>query len=53
MRALSFVLACAFIMAAPPMAGSFDGNLPGIGSFSYSGSPIPAAVPRTVLVASR
>jgi hypothetical protein len=40
MRALIF--AVVMILAGPSLAGSTDGNLPGIGTFSYSGSPIPA-----------
>ena len=53
MRALSFTLALVFVLAGPSMAGSLDGNLPGVGSFVYSGSPIAGTVPRTVLVAVR
>jgi hypothetical protein len=30
------------ILAGPSLAGSADGDLPGIGTFSYCGSPIPA-----------
>jgi hypothetical protein len=39
MRTISFIMAFAFILAGPSMAGSSDGSLPGIGTFSYSGSP--------------
>ena len=39
MRTISFILAFAFILAGPSMAGSSDGSLPGIGTFSYNGSP--------------
>jgi len=52
MRTLSFILAFAFVLVGPSMAGSSDGGLPGIGTFSYDGSPIKTTVPRTVLVAS-
>lgn len=38
MRTISFILAFAFILAGPSMAGSIDGNLPGIGTFAYAGS---------------
>jgi hypothetical protein len=38
MRTISFILGFAFILAGPSIAGSSDGNLPGIGTFSY-GSP--------------
>jgi hypothetical protein len=40
MRVLIFALV--MIVAGPSLAGSADGELPGVGTFSYSGSPIPA-----------
>jgi hypothetical protein len=40
MRVLIFALV--MILAGPSLAGSTDGDLPGVGTFSYSGSPIPA-----------
>ena len=43
MRTISFILAFAFILAGPSMAGSSDQGLPGIGTFSYSGSPVAPA----------
>lgn len=51
MRTLSFILAFAFILAGPSMAGTSDGSLPGIGTFSYSGSPVSAG--SALLVAAR
>jgi hypothetical protein len=39
MRTISFILGFAFILAGPSIAGSSEGSLPGIGTFSYSGSP--------------
>jgi hypothetical protein len=52
MRTLSCILAFAFILAGPSMAGSADGSLPGIGTFAYSGSPaITAAAPMVVAYA--
>ena len=38
MRTISFILAFAFILVGPSMAGSSDKGVPGIGTFSYSGS---------------
>jgi hypothetical protein len=38
MRTISFILAFAFILAGPSLAGSSDSNLPGIGTFSYGAS---------------
>ncbi|MGY4478835.1 hypothetical protein [Bradyrhizobium sp. USDA 3364] len=40
MRTMSLILAVAFVMAGSSMAGSPDIGLPGIGTFSYSGSPV-------------
>ena len=40
MRTLSFILAFAFVLAGPSLAGSSDNSLPGIGTFAYNGSPI-------------
>jgi hypothetical protein len=53
MRTLSFILACAFVLVGPSIAGSLDGSLPGIGTFAYSGSPIVATAPATIVVAAR
>jgi hypothetical protein len=52
MRSVSFILAFAFILAGPSMAGSSDRGLPGIGTFSYNGSPV-APVPQALVVAAR
>jgi hypothetical protein len=51
MRTLSFILAFAFILAGPSMAGSSDRGLPGIGTFAYNGSPVAAA--QAIVVAAR
>ncbi len=40
MRTFSFILAFAFILAGPSMAGSSDQGLPGVGTFAYNGSPV-------------
>lgn len=50
MRTLSFILAFAFVLAGPSMAGSSDNGLPGIGTFAYKGSPISTSAP--ILVAA-
>jgi hypothetical protein len=39
MRTISFILGFAFILAGPLIAGSSDGSLPGVGTFSYNSSP--------------
>jgi hypothetical protein len=51
MRTLSFILAFAFILGGPTLAGSSDGSLPGIGTFAYNGSPIVTSAP--IVVAAR
>jgi len=51
MRTLSFILAFAFVIAGPSLAGSTDNSLPGIGTFAYNGSPISASP--AMLVAAR
>jgi hypothetical protein len=50
MRTTSFILAFAFILAGPSMAGSSDQALPGVGTFAYNGSPVatPASQPMVV-----
>jgi hypothetical protein len=53
MQTLSFILAFAFILAGPTMAGSSDTGLPGIGTFAYNGSPIAVSTPQTIVVAVR
>jgi hypothetical protein len=53
MRTLSFILAFAFILAGPSMAGSADQTLPGIGTFAYNGSPVAMAAPQPMVVAAK
>lgn len=66
MRSLSFILAFAFVLAGSSLAGSLDAglpksslpksslpksSLPGVGTFSYTGSPVHSAAPRVLLAA--
>ena len=53
MRTISFILAFAFILAGPSMAGSSENGLPGIGTFSYNGSPATTLAPELMLVAAK
>ncbi|SNS99185.1 hypothetical protein SAMN05216374_2218 [Tardiphaga sp. OK246] len=53
MRTISFILAFAFILAGPSMAGSIEGNLPGIGTFAFTGSPVIGAVAPMVVAYAR
>ena len=45
MRTMSFILAFAFVLAGPSMVGSVDSGVPGIGTFSYNGSPVHTGAP--------
>jgi hypothetical protein len=48
MRSISFILAFAFVLAGSSLAGSSDNGLPGVGTFSYNGSPVVIAAPIVV-----
>jgi hypothetical protein len=50
MHAVGLILAFAFVLVAPSMAGSVPSDLPGIGTFAYGGAPIAAP---TMTVAAR
>jgi hypothetical protein len=53
MRTVSFILAFAFILAGPSMAGWSDHGLPGIGTFSYNAAPVTTSAPQALVVAAR
>jgi hypothetical protein len=53
MQTLSFILAFAFILVGPTIAGSSDSRLPGIGTFAYNGSPVAVSAPQTIVIAAR
>ncbi|MET4799295.1 hypothetical protein [Bradyrhizobium sp. LB11.1] len=53
MRALSFILAFGFVLAGSSFAGAPDGNLPGIGTFQYSGSPVTTTASQPIVLAAR
>jgi hypothetical protein len=46
MHAVSVIIALALVIASSTMAGTSPSDLPGIGTFAYSGSPIAASLPR-------
>ena len=52
MRTMSLILAFAFVMAGSSMAGTPDNGLPGIGTFSYNGSPVVTSAPMVVAQAN-
>jgi len=51
MRTVSFILAFAFVIAGSSMAGPAESGLPGVGTFSYNGTPV--APSQTLIVAAR
>ena len=53
MRTLSFMAAFAVFLIGPSFAGMPDGNAPGIGTFSYQGSPIVTDAPVSMVMAAR
>jgi len=53
MRILGSILAMAFVIAGPSIAGSPDSGLPGVGTFAYGGPPIVPLVPSAIIVAVR
>ena len=50
---VSFILAFAFVLAGPSVAGSSDRGLPGSGAFSYNGSPVTTSALEALVVAAR
>lgn len=52
MRTMSLILAFAFAMAGSSMAGAPDTGLPGIGTFSYNGSPVATPAPMVMAQAN-
>ncbi len=53
MRIFSFILAFAFVLGGPSLAGSSEAGLPGIGTFAYNGAPTTTAAPQIIVVAAR
>jgi hypothetical protein len=51
MRTVSFILAFVFVVAGSSMAGSVESGLPGVGTFSYNGTPV--APSQSLIVAVR
>jgi len=48
MRALSYIFALVFVLTGPSLAGSADRDMPGVGTFTYCGSPIVTPAPDVV-----
>jgi hypothetical protein len=49
MRALSYMIAVVLVLTGPSLAGPADHDLPGIGTFTYCGSPILAPAPEMMV----
>ena len=45
MRALSYMFALVFVLTGPSLAGDADRDMPGVGTFTYCGSPIVTPAP--------
>jgi hypothetical protein len=45
MRPFSYVIALVLLLTGPSLAGSADHDLPGIGTFTYNGSPVITPAP--------
>jgi hypothetical protein len=45
MRGLSYLFVLVFVLSAPSLAGSSDRDMPGVGTFTYCGSPIVTPAP--------
>jgi hypothetical protein len=52
-RTLSFDIALVSVLAGPSMAGSADRDMPGIGTFTYCGSPIVTPAPDVMAAVSQ
>jgi hypothetical protein len=46
MRVHSCVIALVFVLTGPSVAGSADRDLPGVGTFTYCGTPIVTSAPK-------
>ena len=53
MRAISYIIALVFVLTGPSLAGSADRDMPGVGTFTYCGSPILAPAPEMVAAISQ
>ena len=53
MRALSYIIALVLVLTGPSLAGSADRDMPGVGTFSYCGSPMVTSVPGVMAAISQ
>jgi len=52
MRPFSYVIALVLLLTGPSLAGSADHDVPGIGTFTYNGSPVVTPAPAVVVAAN-
>ena len=52
MRAVSYIIALVFVLIGPSLAGSADRDMPGVGTFTYCGSPVVTVEPDLAEVVS-
>src|SRR5882757_7543958 len=52
MRALSYITALVFVLTGPSLAGSAGRDMPGVGTFTYCGSPVVTVEPDLTAVDS-
>jgi len=52
MRPFSYLLALILLLSGPSLAGPADHDVPGIGTFSYNGSPVVSPAPRVMAAIS-
>jgi len=53
MRGLSCLIALVFVLTGPSLAGSSDRDMPGVGTFTYCGSPIITPAPGLMAAVSQ
>jgi hypothetical protein len=49
MRTLSYVIALVFVLTGPSLADYADRDMPGVGTFTYCGSPVVTPAPGMVV----
>ena len=52
MRAVSCIIALLVVLSGPSLAGSADRDMPGVGTFTYCGSPVVTPDPDLIAVDS-
>jgi hypothetical protein len=53
MRGLSYIIAIVFVLTGPSLAGSADRDMPGVGTFTYCGSPVLTIAPDMMVLVSQ